>query len=170
MLHGELSTVYSWKVRPGPKPKPTSLANFPMQANGSEMLRLACIFATESGIRVCAPIHDALLVEGPIERIEEIVKVYRERGWNVITNDEAEAFLRKDLPLGHYKAGSINYKKLVRMMKELELGGVLHIYAGQGSGEPYERVIHALLTAEPSNGQNDNWEISTSSSSSSSNH
>src|SRR6266478_8669377 len=37
------------------------------------MLRLACIFATERGIVVCAPIHDALLVEGPANAVEEIV-------------------------------------------------------------------------------------------------
>ena len=35
-----------------------------MQANGAEMLRLACCLATERGVNVCAPVHDALLVEG----------------------------------------------------------------------------------------------------------
>lgn len=44
-----------------------------MQANGAEMLRLACCFATERGITVCAPVHDALLVEAPIEQIGEVV-------------------------------------------------------------------------------------------------
>ena len=44
-----------------------------MQANGAEMLRLACCLATERGIRVCAPVHDALLVEGPADAIHEIV-------------------------------------------------------------------------------------------------
>ncbi len=38
-----------------------------MQANGAEMLRLACCFATERGIRVCAPVHDALLIEAPLD-------------------------------------------------------------------------------------------------------
>jgi hypothetical protein len=41
-----------------------------MQANGAEMLRLACCLATEQGIAVCAPVHDALLVEGPAVEIE----------------------------------------------------------------------------------------------------
>jgi hypothetical protein len=44
-----------------------------MQANGAEMLRLACCLATERGITVCAPVHDALLVEASIERIDEVV-------------------------------------------------------------------------------------------------
>ena len=37
------------------------------------MLRLACCLATERGIAVCAPVHDALLVEGPADEIEAVV-------------------------------------------------------------------------------------------------
>jgi DNA polymerase I-like protein with 3'-5' exonuclease and polymerase domains len=47
--------------------------NFPMQANGAEMLRLACCQATERGIRVCALVHDALLIEAPLDEINEHV-------------------------------------------------------------------------------------------------
>jgi hypothetical protein len=73
MLYGQLHTVFGWTVHVGPKANARSLANFPMQANGAEMLRLACCRATEDGIRICAPVHDALLVEGPADQIEEIV-------------------------------------------------------------------------------------------------
>jgi DNA polymerase-1 len=37
------------------------------------MLRLACCLATERGIRVAAPIRDALLVEAPVDEIEHVV-------------------------------------------------------------------------------------------------
>jgi hypothetical protein len=37
------------------------------------MMRLACSLATERGISVVAPIHDALMVEGPAESIDEVV-------------------------------------------------------------------------------------------------
>jgi hypothetical protein len=73
MLRGELQTVFGWKVHAGPEANPRSLANFPMQANGAEMLRLACCTLTEGGTTVCAPVHDALLVEGPEGRIDEVV-------------------------------------------------------------------------------------------------
>jgi hypothetical protein len=82
MLTGRLQTVFGWRVHvpPGLDPKtgrplanPRSLRNFPMQAHGSEMLRLACCLATEGGIAVCAPVHDALLVEGPVDEIEAVV-------------------------------------------------------------------------------------------------
>lgn len=73
MLRGWLQTVFGWRVHVGTKVNPRSLMNFPVQANGAEMLRLACCLATERGIRVCAPVHDALLVEGPADEIESVV-------------------------------------------------------------------------------------------------
>jgi hypothetical protein len=73
ILTGRLHTVYGWTVHVGPDVNPRSLRNFPMQANGAEMMRLACCLATERGITVCAPVHDALLVEGPAGSIGDVV-------------------------------------------------------------------------------------------------
>jgi len=73
MLRGWLHTVFGWRVQVGPDANPRSLANFPMQANGAEMLRLACCLATERGIQVCAPVHDALLIEAPADDIDRVV-------------------------------------------------------------------------------------------------
>ncbi|MBL7186844.1 MAG: DNA polymerase I [Phycisphaerae bacterium] len=67
MLWGRLYTVFGWEIHVGPQSNPRSLSNFPMQANGSEMLRLACCLGTEQGIQVCAPVHDAALIEAPVE-------------------------------------------------------------------------------------------------------
>ena len=73
MLLGKLHTVFGWQVHVSQKANPRSLMNFPMQANGAEMLRLACCHMTEAGIAVCAPVHDAVLVEGPIDEIDDVV-------------------------------------------------------------------------------------------------
>jgi hypothetical protein len=73
MLFNFLPTVFGWRVNVGPDANARSLANFPCQANGAELLRLACCLATERGIRVCAPVHDALLVEDDTEDIEATV-------------------------------------------------------------------------------------------------
>jgi DNA polymerase I len=70
MLRGWLPTVYGWKVQVGAESNPRSLANFPAQANGAELLRLACCLATERGIEVCAPVHDAVLIAAPLDRLE----------------------------------------------------------------------------------------------------
>lgn len=48
-----------------------------MQATGAEMLRLACCLATERGIRVCAPVHDALLVEADLADEECVLAAVR---------------------------------------------------------------------------------------------
>ena len=74
-LTGHLSTVFGWTLRIENVLRTTSLRNFPMQSNGSEMLRLACCLATERGVDVCAPVHDALLVESAADRMDETVAV-----------------------------------------------------------------------------------------------
>jgi hypothetical protein len=73
MITGKLHTVFGWWIHAGTDANPRSLRNFPMQANGAEMLRLACCLTTERGIKVCAPVHDALLVEGDVADIDSIV-------------------------------------------------------------------------------------------------
>jgi DNA polymerase family A len=73
MLGGSLRTVFGWPVHAETGVNPRSLRNFPMQANGAEMLRLACCLATERGIHVCAPVHDALLVEASEDTIDTVV-------------------------------------------------------------------------------------------------
>jgi hypothetical protein len=69
MLYGHLDTVFGWRVHVPPDPNERSLRNFLMQANGAEMLRLACCLATERGIEVCAPVHDAVLICAPLDRL-----------------------------------------------------------------------------------------------------
>lgn len=74
-LWNELTTVFGWRRAIGSDANPRSLRNFPMQANGAEMLRLACCIATERGVRVCAPVHDAILIEAPLADIDDTVAV-----------------------------------------------------------------------------------------------
>ena len=79
MLLGRLETVFGWPIHVGPSADPArganarSLANFPCQAHGAEMLRLACCMLVEAGIGLCAPVHDAVVIEGPADTIDEVV-------------------------------------------------------------------------------------------------
>ncbi len=75
MLENRLFTVFGWQLQVRRSCNTRSLANFPMQANGAEMLRLACCLATERGISVCAPVHDALLIEADIDSVEDAVRL-----------------------------------------------------------------------------------------------
>jgi DNA polymerase I-like protein with 3'-5' exonuclease and polymerase domains len=74
MLHGKLWTTFGWTVHVDRNPNPRFLQNFPMQANGAEILRLACNQLIKAGIRVCAPIHDAVLIEAPLSELDEVVE------------------------------------------------------------------------------------------------
>jgi hypothetical protein len=81
VLTGTIHTVFGWPCHVGTDVRPTALRNYPMQANGAEMLRLASCFATERGVEVCAPVHDALLIEavepeldGAVERAREAMR------------------------------------------------------------------------------------------------
>jgi DNA polymerase I len=74
MLTGAVRTVFGWRVRVPEVANDRSLRNFPMQANGAEMLRLASCLATERGIQVCAPVHDAVLICAPLDRLDADVE------------------------------------------------------------------------------------------------
>jgi hypothetical protein len=76
MLGGRLRTAFGWGTVAGAEANPRSLRNFPVQANGAEMMRLAACLATERGIRVCCPVHDAFLIEAPEDHIDaEVVRI-----------------------------------------------------------------------------------------------
>jgi hypothetical protein len=77
MLTGSLHTVFGWRVHVGENPNPRSLRNFPMQANAADMMRIAACLATERGVEVCAPVHDAFLICAPIDRIEDDIAKMR---------------------------------------------------------------------------------------------
>lgn len=72
-LAGNLTSAFGWNIAVGVGANPRMLRNFPLQSNGAEMLRLACCHATEDGIRVCMPLHDALLIEAPLRELDDAV-------------------------------------------------------------------------------------------------
>lgn len=75
LLGEQLQTTFGWTWKAGvaTTPNPRSLLNWPMQANGAEMMRLASCLLTEQGIQVCCPVHDAFLVEGPIGDMDNVI-------------------------------------------------------------------------------------------------
>jgi DNA polymerase I len=75
MLTGSIATVFGWRIQVPANANDRSLRNFPMQANGAEMLRLACCLATECGIEVCAPVHDAVLICAPLYHLNDDIAV-----------------------------------------------------------------------------------------------
>jgi len=70
-----LSTVFGWRIQMphghGLELNPRSLLNWPMQSHGAEMMRLAVSMAVEADLMICAPVHDALLIEASLDDIDQ---------------------------------------------------------------------------------------------------
>jgi DNA polymerase I len=77
ILNGRQATVFGWVHHIPPKFNARSIRNFFMQANGAEMLRLACCLGTEHGICICAPVHDAILIQAPITQLRSAIVAMR---------------------------------------------------------------------------------------------
>ena len=62
-----LETTFGWRMAWPPgvdiERRARTAMNFPMQANGAEMMRLAVAMAVESNLTICALVQDALLLE-----------------------------------------------------------------------------------------------------------
>ena len=78
MLTNRLHSIFGWVLQVDEQLGPRTIQNFPMQANGAEMLRLACCLTTESQVEVCMPVHDALLIANA-KRNGTLMKVDRFR-------------------------------------------------------------------------------------------
>src|SRR5512134_2280452 len=131
MLTGRLFTVFGWQVQVPSEANPRSLRNFPMQANGAEMLRLACCLATESGIEVSAPVHDAALITAPLARLEADVArmqdVMREASRIVLAGFE----LGTDAHIVRYperymdERGAVMWQRVMALLERAESAGIV---------------------------------------------
>ena len=76
---GVMHTAFGWCCRTGiTEFNERSIRNWPIQSTGADILRIACIVAFRHGIKLVAPVHDAVLIEAPIRRIEADVALTRE--------------------------------------------------------------------------------------------
>lgn len=76
---GAMRTAMGWTCQVGiTEFNERSICNWPVQSAGADVLRAACIMATRHGVRLLAPVHDAVLIEAPIARIEADVALTQE--------------------------------------------------------------------------------------------
>jgi DNA polymerase I len=125
-LRGETHTCFGWTQYPSAGTRWRSLLNFPAQATGAEMLRLATCLATETGVEVSSTIHDALLVESPARFLEEAVAL-TERAMTKASEVILDGFaLKTKAELvrhpDHYadKRGTAFWERVWRIIREAE--------------------------------------------------
>jgi len=125
-LRLEIGTPFGWYMQCPPGINPRTVRNFPIQSTGSEILHVACILAERRGIELVAPIHDALLVEGPLNDAEEL-----SRSLDQLMSDAAAMVLRGyRLPTDyqiikpgeHYQdeRGAAMWRTVTRLVAKLE--------------------------------------------------
>jgi DNA polymerase-1 len=77
MLERRIESVFGWPLRITTSPNQRTLYNFPMQAGGAEMLRLAAWRLCEAGIVPVMLVHDGILFEAAdheqVEHAKEIM-------------------------------------------------------------------------------------------------
>lgn len=127
-----LETVFGWRIHfpagCGTPVNRRSILNWPMQSHGAEMMRLGVCMAVEEGLMICAPIHDALLLEAPIDQIDELSERLAE-----IMGDASELVLgdgkrcRSDIKIIRHpdrfeedERGKVMFAKVMRLLEEAE--------------------------------------------------
>jgi hypothetical protein len=118
-------TVLGWPMHVTAKTKARSLLNHRIQAAGADILRLAIVGLVAQGIRVCAPVHDAVLTECRVEDVEEhkatVQRIMRQAA-RVVLGHEIPVDCKVTMPGDHYfdERGAEMYAKICNLLVELE--------------------------------------------------
>jgi len=108
LTSGMMKTVFGWQCATGiTELNGRSIRNWPIQSTCADMFRLAYVWGTRHGLTLIAPVHDAVLLEAPEDRIEADVALMREimrRASRVILNPTADGTieLRTDVKIIRY--------------------------------------------------------------------
>jgi DNA polymerase-1 len=119
-------TRFGWPLHVTPNTKFRSLLNHQIQSAGADILRLALIGLVANGVRVCAPIHDAVLTECRLEDIDGHVATVQR-----IMRKAAKVGLGHEIPVDsrttkfpdHYfdERGAAMYARITKLLGELEI-------------------------------------------------
>jgi DNA polymerase I len=130
---GGMHTAFGWHCCTGMTEfNERTIRNWPIQAAGADILRIACILGERHGIRLLAPVHDAVLIEAPIDRIEADVALMREimrRASRIVINADAAGAheLRTDYTIVRYpdrysdKRGEAIWERVTQLLAKQDV-------------------------------------------------
>ncbi len=125
-LLGYTETTLGWRLHVSEGFRPNSLLNFPMQAHGSHMMQLGACLATEDGLRISGPIHDALAMECRFEDKEDHIqrlKRHMEKASEVLLDGFT---VRVDVSIVDYPhryqdpRGVVMWQKVKKLLNQVE--------------------------------------------------
>jgi DNA polymerase-1 len=124
-LNLEIRTQYGWVMRCPSGINPRTVRNFPIQSTASEILHVACVLAERRGVQVVAPVHDAIMAEGPADQAEDIAaaldQVMRDASAVVLRGYELPTDKQVVLPGQHFfdKRGAEMWETISRLLTKL---------------------------------------------------
>jgi hypothetical protein len=125
-LELELRTPFGWVMQCPPGINPRTVRNFPMQSTGSEILHATCIMAERRSIPIIAPVHDAVMIEVPVEDAEDasaaLDRVMRDASAVVLRGYELPTDVQIVRPGGrfHDKRGIEMWNTVMKLVAKLE--------------------------------------------------
>ena len=147
MQTGVVQTALGWTYHVGivGAINDRSLRNWPVQSAGADVLRISCILAVRHGIKLLAPVHDAVLIEAPTDRIEADVALMQEimrRASRIVLNATADGTheLRTDYKIVKHPARYID-KRGIEIWEH-----VMEIIKAQASATTEETEACAVTT------------------------
>ena len=109
LLGGALCSPFGWSIRAGSNPENLnvrSIANWSVQAAGSDILRVAAIALVEHGFEVATTVHDSLVVVADLGHELEVAahaeKLMREASTVVLGGHECRVEAKVTRPSGNY--------------------------------------------------------------------
>ena len=122
---GITHTALGWPLHVTADTKLRSLQNHPVQAAGADILRMAIIGLVAQGVRVCAPVHDAVLTECREEELaahlELVPRIMREAAKLVLGHEIPVDYQVVRYPDHYYDArGAEMYVKINELLAEIE--------------------------------------------------
>lgn len=91
MLERRIESAFGWPLHLTTSPNPRTLYNFPMQAGGAEMLRLAAWRLCEAGIVPSMLVHDGILLEArDKEQVAVAIEIMSAAGRDVCNGFEID--------------------------------------------------------------------------------
>ena len=122
---GVAHTALGWPLHVTADTKLRSLQNHPVQSAGADILRMAVIGLVAQGVRVCAPVHDAVLTECREDELTAHLPLVAR-----IMRQAAELVLGHEIPVDHQVVhypnhyydgrGADMYNKINELLVEIE--------------------------------------------------
>jgi DNA polymerase I len=142
LFTGKMTIASGWRRLITGDPNIRSMQNWPIQSTGAEMMRQAAIAATDAGLSIGAPIHDALLLVSKSESFEQDVIDLQ-----AIMSKAGEAVIGIPVPTDAkliWAAGEMPTAKINHRTTKWELEGR---YMDKRGAAMWERVMKLLAAA-----------------------